>query len=97
MKDNEWIAKPTKKKEENASKENAPFRSGSAKKTVVLEVEGFEMAMRGFMAQMQDSMQNFHVKVDNVATQILFVEKKMREMKNEMRQLKMGLLFSEFN
>ena len=42
--------------------------NGSAKRSLGPELEDFEMAMRGFMAQMQDSMQKLHAKVDNVVT-----------------------------
>ena len=42
------------------------------------------------MDQMLDSMQKLHAKVNNVATRLLFVEKKMREMKKEMNLLRRG-------
>ena len=75
LKDNK-CAKPTKKKEEkSASKENAPSRSGSAKRLFSPEFKGSRMDLNDFMAQMLDSMQKLHVKVDNVG--LLFVEKKM--------------------
>ena len=78
LKNNEWILKPTKKKEkESASKEKAPFRSGSAKRSLAIELEGSEINLNSFMAQMLDSMPKLHVKVDNMATRQLFVEKKM--------------------
>ena len=69
LKDNKWTPKPVKKREEErVSKGKALSGSGSAKRSLGLELEDFEMAMRGFMAQMQDSMQKLHAKVDNVVT-----------------------------
>ena len=89
LKDNKWTPKPKKRKEEeSASKEKAPSRSGSAKKSLAPKFEVFEM--RDFMAQMLDSMQKLHAKVDNVAARLLFVKKKMREMKKEMNLLRRG-------
>ena len=81
--------KLTKQREEDsASKEKAPSGSGSAKKS--LFHERTEIDLNIFMAQMLDSMQKLHTKVDNVVTRLLFIEKKMREMKKEMSLLRKG-------
>ena len=42
------------------------------------------------MPQMFNSMQKLHTKVDNVTIRLLYVERKMREMKKEMRLIKSG-------
>ena len=66
--DNKWTPKSTKKKEEEStSKGKEPLESKSAKKSLGLDFKGFKMEMRIFMAQMSDSMQKLHVKVNNVA------------------------------
>ena len=54
------------------------------------EFEGFEVAIHVFMAQISESMQKLHTKVDNVATQLLFVETKLQEMKKEISLKKNG-------
>ncbi|GFZ14486.1 hypothetical protein Acr_24g0006760 [Actinidia rufa] len=85
LKDNKWTPKPkTKKEEASSSKEKAPFGSGSAGKTSISEIEGFKMSMLGFMAQIQESMQKLHVKVDNVVVRLLLIEKKMQEIDRKM-------------
>ena len=77
--DNKWTLKPTNKREEESrSKGKEPLGSEMP------EVEGFKTDVRVFIIQMLDSMQKLHVKVKNAAIRLLFVEKRMREMKKEM-------------
>ncbi|GFY85456.1 hypothetical protein Acr_04g0001940 [Actinidia rufa] len=76
--------------EGSGSKGKASLRSESAEKSLAPEFEEFEMEMHAFMAQMLELMQKLYVKVDNVATRLLFVENKMRDMKKEMRLIKEG-------
>ena len=52
LKYNKWTPKPSKKTgEESVSKEKAPSRSRSVKKTLTHEFKGTEMEMSGFMVQ----------------------------------------------
>ena len=68
LKGNKWTPKISKKmEEESSSKGKEPVGSKMP------EFEGFEGEMRSFMAQMFDSMQKLHTKVDNVAILLLYV------------------------
>ena len=61
---------PRKKGEESASKKKAPSGSVSAKKSLAPKFEGTE----SIMDQMMELLQNLNKKVDNMATNLLFME-----------------------
>ena len=71
------------------SKEKAPSgsdsRPQSAKKTLFPELEGTEIEISGFMVQVLNLLRKLNDKVDNVATRLLFVERKLRKLKKEVK------------
>ena len=50
------------------------------------EVGGFKREMQGFMAQMVESMQTLHTKIDNMALCLLFIKKKLRKLTKEVQK-----------
>ena len=86
LKGNQWTPKQSKKIGEGSStKGKEPMESERS------EVEGFEKEMQGFMAQMVESMQTLHTKIDNTAFRLLFVEKKLRKLIKEVQKGKIPM------
>ena len=86
LKNNKWTPKATKKTiEESTSKEKAPSGSVSSMKSLAPEFEGTE----SILDQMMELLQNLNKKVDNVATRLLLVERKVQELKKEMNLMRM--------
>ena len=75
---------------ESTSKEKTPSESRNAKKSLIHEFEGSEAKMSGFMVQVLELLQKLNEKVDNAATRLLLLEKKVRELKKEVKLLRMG-------
>ena len=95
LKNNKWTPKPTKKiGEGSTSKEKTPFgssfRQKSAKKTSIHECEGNEMEMGVFMAKVIELLEKLNKKANIAATKLLFLEQKVRELKKEVKLLRMG-------
>ena len=74
---------------ESTSKEKTPSESRNAKKSLIHEFEGSEAKMSGFMVQVLELLQKLNEKVDNAATRLLLLEKKVRELKKEVKLLRM--------
>ena len=77
---NQWIHKFSKKVEEGSSS-----KGKKALRSEVPENEGFAIEIRFFMAQISESMNKMHTKIDNMAIHLLFVERKLRELTWEVR------------
>ena len=87
---NQWTLKQSKKiKKGGSSKGKEKMESEG------VEVEGFEVEMREFMSQMSESMKLLHTKIDNMAFRLVVVEKKMRNLSNEVRKGKAPMEESE--
>ena len=77
----------------SSSKGKVPLESEDGKKSLEPKFRGFEMEVRVFMTQMSELMQTMsestkalHTKVDNVAFQLVFMERKLRELTKEVRK-----------
>ena len=57
---------------------------------MIQEFEGNESEMGDFLAQVIELLEKLNKKVDNAATRILFLERKVRELKKEVRLLRLG-------
>ena len=62
----------------------------SVKKTLIQEFEGNESEMGGFMTQVIELLEKLNQKMDNAATRILFLGKNVRELKKEVKLLRLG-------
>ncbi|GFY97644.1 hypothetical protein Acr_12g0001850 [Actinidia rufa] len=90
LKGNQWTPKPSKKiGEGSSSKGKEPMESERP------EGEGFEVEMCAFMVQMSDSMKLLYTKVDNMTFHLVIVEKKMRNLTNEVQKRKIPMEESE--